>query len=188
MTVLMFQTTASPCGAGSRCSEYPLQEIGPPTDSPIGMTRTLTWALGSAILLLTACAGDGGSSGDDLKPAATPSSIADPVEGRADRLAQADAYLATSAALVALLDGGPSGVTPAALRDIEPTLTYVKGPADGPGEASVYMEGEQALGIATMSASGTCFWIMNPTEGDQMFGTGMPCTGRAALQSTEPAW
>jgi hypothetical protein len=152
------------------------------------MKRILGWALGSAILLLTACAGDGGSSGDDPQPAAPSPSIAGPVEDRSDRLAQADAHIATSAALVALLDGGPSGVNPAALRDIEPTLTYVRGSAEGPGEASVYVDGEQALGIATMSASGTCFWIMNPTDGDQTFGTGMPCTGRAALQATEPAW
>jgi hypothetical protein len=100
----------------------------------------------------------------------------------------ADAYLATSAALAALLDGGPSGVTPAALQAIEPTLTYVTGSAGEPGEVSVYVEGKEALGIATMSASGTCFWIMNPTKGDQTFGSGMPCTGRAALQATEAAW
>jgi hypothetical protein len=100
----------------------------------------------------------------------------------------ADAHLATAAALAALLDGGPGGVTTAALQGIEPTLTYVTGSAGEPGEVSVYVEGNEALGIATMSASGTCFWIMNPMNGDQMFGSGMPCTGRAALQATEAAW
>ena len=90
--------------------------------------------------------------------------------------------------LIALLDAGPSGVTLAALGGIEPTLTYLKGPATEPGEASVHVEGKEAVGVATMSESGTCFWTKNPTDGDETYGSGTPCTGRAALQATQATW
>jgi hypothetical protein len=125
----------------------------------------------------------------------SPSSSVDPVEDAVpvadealDRKAQADAHLATAAALTALLVEGPGGVTPEALSGIEPTLIYVDGPSRQPGEASVYENGNEALGIAVMSGSGTCFWIMHPTEGEQKFGSGMPCTGRAALQASDAPW
>lgn len=153
------------------------------------MSKTLTWTLGLALLLM-ACAGGGGSTKTSNpstpQPSATsPASAADPVS---DRQAQSAAHLATSAALVAMLDGGPSGVTPDALRDLEPTLTYVRGPSGGPEEASVYVDSKETLGIAVMSASRTCFWIRFPADGDQTYGSGMPCTGRAALQATDAEW
>jgi hypothetical protein len=79
-------------------------------------------------------------------------------------------------------------VTPDVLAAIEPSLTFVDGAASKPGEASVYAGRSGALGVAVMSGSGTCFWIMNPGKGEQRYGSGMPCSGRAALQASQADW
>ena len=92
------------------------------------------------------------------------------------------------AALVALLDGGPDAVTPTGLSAIEPSLTYVKGVSKRSGQVSV-ISASNAVGIAVMSQSGTCFWLKYSVgDGVQTFGAGSPCTGRAALGAASEAW
>jgi len=105
-----------------------------------------------------------------------------------DLSAQSDASLAAVAALVALLDGGPDAVTPTGLSAIEPSLTYVKGVSKRPGQVSV-ISASNAVGIAVMSRSGTCFWLRYSVgDGVQTFGARSPCTGRAALGAASEAW
>jgi hypothetical protein len=108
--------------------------------------------------------------------------------GPSDLSAQSDAYLAATASLVALLDGGPDAVTPTGLNAVDPNLAYVKGASKRPGQVSV-ISASNAVGIAVMSRTGTCFW-MRYSVGDsvQTFGVGRPCTGRAALGATSEAW
>ena len=57
--------------------------------------------------------------------------------GPSDLSAQSDAYMAAVASQIALLGGGPDAVTPAGLRAIDRSLTYVKGPSKRPGQVSV---------------------------------------------------
>jgi hypothetical protein len=163
------------------------------------------------MLLLPTCAGDDRSPTTSIPPAVpstrlTPS-FAEPTgdaehaagaesPGAADSTAEAsldlqaksDAHFATAAALAAMFDGGPDAVTPDVLAAIEPSLTFVDGAARKPGEASVYAGRSGALGVAVMSGSGTCFWIMNPAKGEQRYGSGMPCSGRAALLASQADW
>jgi hypothetical protein len=74
------------------------------------------------------------------------------------------------------------------LSAIEPSLTYVKGVAKRPGQVSV-ISASNAVGIAVMSHSGTCFWLRHSVgDGVQTFGAGSPCTGRAALGAASEAW
>ena len=102
--------------------------------------------------------------------------------------AQANAHLANAAALVALLDGGPPAITPASLASIEPSVKFVTTAARGPGEVNVAVaDGE--LGIAAMSETGSCFWLLDALEGgESRYGQGLPCTGRSALNASESAW
>jgi hypothetical protein len=105
-----------------------------------------------------------------------------------DLSAQSDASLAAVAALVALLDGGPDAVTPTGLSAIEPSLIYEKGVSKRPGQVSA-ISASNAVGIAVMSRSGTCFWLRYSVgDGVQTFGAGSPCTGRAALGAASEAW
>jgi hypothetical protein len=108
--------------------------------------------------------------------------------GPSDLSAQSDAYLAATASLVALLDGGPDAVTPTGLNAVDPNLAYVKGASKRPGQVSV-ISASNAVGIAVMSRTGTCFWMRYSVgDGVQTFGVGRPCTGRAALGATSEAW
>jgi hypothetical protein len=108
--------------------------------------------------------------------------------GPSDLSAQSDASLAAVAALVALLDGGPDAITPKGLSAIEPSLTFVKGVSKRPGQVSA-ISASNAVGIAVMSRSGTCFWLRYSVgDGVQTFGAGSPCTGRGALGAASEAW
>ena len=135
--------------------------------------------------VLAACNGCAGQSISSLQ--GNPDD--DQIEyGPSDLSAQSDASLAAVAALVALLDGGPDAVTPKGLSAIEPSLTYVKGVSKRPGQVSV-ISASNAVGIAVMSQSGTCFWLMySVDDGVQTFDAGSPCTGRAALGAASEAW
>lgn len=109
--------------------------------------------------------------------------------GPSDLSAQSDASMAAVAALVALLDGGPDAVTPKGLSAIEPSVTYVKGVSKRPGQGFSVISASNAVGIAVMSQSGTCFWLRYSVgDGVQTFGAGSPCTGRAALGAASEAW
>jgi hypothetical protein len=95
---------------------------------------------------------------------------------------------AQASAQIALLGGGPDAVTLAGLRAIDRSLTYVKGASKRPGQVSV-ISASNAVGIAVMSRSGTCFWLKNSVgDGVQTFGVGRPWTGRAALGAKGEAW
>lgn len=99
-----------------------------------------------------------------------------------------DTAVAAVASQIALLGGGPDAVTPAGLRAIDRSLTYVKGASTRPGQVSV-ISASNAVGIAAMSRSGTCFWLKYSVgDGVQTFGVGRPCTGRAALGAEGDAW
>jgi hypothetical protein len=70
----------------------------------------------------------------------------------------------------------------------EPSLTYVgpDEPSSGPDEVSVAaMVGE--WGGATQVRPGVCFYL-HVLEGETYYGVGTGCTGRDALEATDPRW
>jgi hypothetical protein len=136
------------------------------------------------ILLLGGC--EASDSATEASPSAETGQQASDWPG--DVEAQANAHLANAAALVALLDGGPPAITPASLASIEPGLKFVTTAARRAGEVNIAVA-DRELGIAAMSETGSCFWLVDPLEGgESRYGQGLPCTGRSALNASESAW
>ncbi len=112
------------------------------------------------------------------------------VDVAGDRDAQSSARNAVIAAKVFFADNGSySGLTAAGLTEIEPSLNYVdatQASAD-PQTVSVYGSSE-GFGAAVLSGSGTCFWLHDSAVGVTTYGSGTPCTGRAAMAAAKPAW
>jgi type IV pilus assembly protein PilA len=76
------------------------------------------------------------------------------------------------------------------LPTVEPSLTYVNGTtaSTGPTEVSV-LAGDQEWSAASLSESGTCFWIYDVATGPgTSFDDGATCTGTAAAGATGSAW
>ena len=135
-------------------------------------------------MLLGGCEASDPATG--AKPSAETGQLAPDSPG--DVEAKANAHLANAAALVALLDGGPPAIRPASLAFIEPSLKFVRTAARHPGEVSVAVSDEE-LGIAAMSETGSCFWLVDALEGaESRYGQGLPCTGRSAFNASESAW
>lgn len=106
----------------------------------------------------------------------------------ADQEAQSSLRNALVAARVLATDGGGTYdiVSPVALASVEPDLSYVSEPANGPGVVSVAVSGTE-FGAAALSSTGTCFWIHDGLGGT-FYGDGDPCTGVAALAASQAAW
>ncbi|MGE5227614.1 MAG: hypothetical protein ACM3OO_12140 [Planctomycetaceae bacterium] len=109
----------------------------------------------------------------------------------ADRVAQASARNALAAALTAFTDRHTfSTVTPHALEQIEPDLTFTLDPSTSPAVASVATT-DQRVGVAVRSASGVC-WLVSIDEtagGTTRYGAGAdPCTGELALGAAQRTW
>src|SRR5437867_9842687 len=89
-------------------------------------------------------------------------------------------------------DGSATGlpsfanVTAAALAKAEPSLKYTDGTSTGPDVISVDGSGSD-WGAAALSSSGTCLWV-HLSNGAVTYGSGMPCTGSAALSANGSSW
>jgi hypothetical protein len=79
------------------------------------------------------------------------------------------------------------GATATAISPLEPSLLFVDGPSTGPSVVSVYA-GAAGWAAAVGGAHGTCYWVAVALDGRARYGTGMPCTGMAALASDRGAW
>lgn len=105
-----------------------------------------------------------------------------------DALAQATLRNTLAAAKTLFTDAGSyDGLGPADLAGIEPSLTYTDGPSTDPQTVSVAMQGNVA-GMAAMSPSGICFTIRDDAVGGVTYGSGIACTGQAALTAAAPSW
>jgi hypothetical protein len=82
--------------------------------------------------------------------------------------------------------GSFQGVDPAALKQFEPSFTYTSGASTGPNDVSVAATAG-GVGVAVMSASGTCYFAYDTGSGIR-FGTGSPCTGQAATSASAVGW
>jgi cytoskeletal protein RodZ len=79
-----------------------------------------------------------------------------------------------------------ANVTPSALQKAEPSLEYTDGASTGPGVISVKGAANE-WGAAALSSSGTCLWV-HLSSGSVSYGSGMPCTGSAAMSATGSSW
>lgn len=114
-----------------------------------------------------------------------------------DRAAQSDLRNALVAAKTLYTDNSSYwSATPAGLSTIEPSLCYVdQATSSSPGDPgcygltaiSVYTSGD-AWAAASMSDSGTCFWIADDLNFGTTYGTGFPCTGEAATGAAQSTW
>lgn len=66
-------------------------------------------------------------------------------------------------------------------------MIFVDGASTGPAIVSV-TAADTSWAAAVMSASGTCFWVRADATGAVRYGTGLPCTGRAATMAGRTAW
>jgi hypothetical protein len=115
------------------------------------------------------------------------------VERAQDRNAQADLRNALIAAIVSYTDSSTyAGALASKLGAIEPGLCYVRATTasvfkgascvSGHGRASTSVSAsDQTWSAARLSASGTCFWIKDIAGVGTTYGSGLPCTGTAAV-------
>jgi hypothetical protein len=78
------------------------------------------------------------------------------------------------------LDAGP-----AKLSALQPGYTFVDGPSTAPGIVSVASTADTWAG-AVQDSGGMCHWIRATSAGNVSHGTGLECTGTAALSSSAP--
>jgi len=105
-----------------------------------------------------------------------------------DVLAQTSLTSALAAAKTLYMDNGSyDGTGPADLAGVEPSFTYTDGPSPNPQTVSVAMQGSVA-GLASMSPSGTCFYLRDDEAVALTYGSGTECTGAAALGATAASW
>ena len=114
------------------------------------MRKIVAAAVG--VLLLTGC-----GIGMDTQAAQQAVNAQDPP---ADVQAKANLQTALVAAQQAYsADGSYTGVTPASMAQLEPSLTYVSGGSTGPNVVSV-TSNASGLSAAVLSTSGSCFYAM----------------------------
>ena len=83
-------------------------------------------------------------------------------------------------------DASFGAITPQALKAFEPAFTYTAAASADPNTVSV-AGSSSGVGLAVMSASGTCLYAHVAATGTT-YGTGSTCTGDAALDASAPAW
>ena len=80
-----------------------------------------------------------------------------------------------------------SDAGPARLSAPNSRLTFVHGPSTEPEVVSVAAT-TSAWAAAVLSPSGTCYLIRLGDGGRVTYGTGLDCTGAAALGAADPSW
>ena len=110
------------------------------------------------------------------------------VDHSQDSVAQLNLTNALAAAKVYFDDGSTyAGLSAVELAAIEPAFTYTDGPSPAVGMVSVAVQGD-AVGLAALSSSGTCFYIRDSAAPGTAFGSGATCTGQAAMSAADPSW
>jgi hypothetical protein len=66
-------------------------------------------------------------------------------------------------------------------------LRFTSGPSNGPNTVS-YAVDEDGFGAAVRSESGTCWWVRIDAISVTTYGSGMPCTGSAAMAASATSW
>jgi len=116
----------------------------------------------------------------DTAPAFVDPEIDVPARSAADTAL--DAAVATLAREGSLVEAGPTE-----LASLGSGLIFVDGPSTTAQVVSLATDGDE-WAAAVMGASGTCFYAKVTADGVQTFGTGVECTGAAALHAAMPSW
>jgi hypothetical protein len=115
------------------------------------------------------------------RPVRASATAPSPTAEELDKRAQGAARNAIAAAQTAYTDLRSFGdVDASLLRMIEPSVDFTSEPSDEPGLVSVAADGNW-FGVATRSASGTCWWMRVNGSGDLRYGSGEECIAPAAL-------
>ena len=95
----------------------------------------------------------------------------------------------TAAEQVRARTGSYAAADPGGLKAIQPALTYgqIDQPSTGLDDVSV-ASSDTAWAAAVQPRPGACFYIRLTDAGDQFYGVGETCTGRAALSADQPSW
>jgi hypothetical protein len=119
-----------------------------------------------------------GNAGDEVADAQA--TVVGQIDSAHDVEAQASLQRASIAgeALAAQGPGGYADVTPEALEQFEPSLSFTAGPSTGPTVVSIAWN-DAGFAAAALSTSGTCFTTR--TDGGAASNTAGECTGAAAL-------
>jgi hypothetical protein len=106
-----------------------------------------------------------------------------------DKGAQSDLRNALVAAKTMRIDAGTyADASTTALASIEPSLSYVEGEIiSSPSTISAFAVDDE-WAAARMSESGTCFWIKDSASTGTTYGSGLPCTGHAAMKAVGAGW
>jgi hypothetical protein len=104
-----------------------------------------------------------------------------------DVAAQGTMGRAVTAALSLYAENGTFVSDSAALSAYDPGLGFTSGPSNDPMTIS-YSADAAGFGAAVRSASGACWWAKIDTNSVTTYGSGTPCTGRAAMAASAPSW
>jgi len=143
------------------------------------LTAALLVLVSSATLI--ACGGEQATA----SPPPSPSSSAPPSEAAqsTDKAAQSTANLALAAVMVLMIDSdSKEAITPDALHSLEGSFDWSDGAATEPGVASYAFDGH-TIAIAVLSGTGTCFRILRPAHGENVYTAGQPCDAREVLKA-----
>jgi hypothetical protein len=126
-----------------------------------------------------------GSAGNEV--AADQQRVVDQVGNAQDVQAQLTGTQAVQGVQMLHAQGGSfAAVTPEALKAFEPAFTYSEQASTSANAVSVASSG-QGVGLAVLSASGTCLYAHVDASGVQ-YGTGSTCTGTAAMSASDASW
>jgi len=104
-----------------------------------------------------------------------------------DDVARGHAQIALVAAEKIVRTGTFADVSTARLAAAHLGFTFVQGPSTEPQMISV-ASSRTAWAAAVMSDSSTCYYIRLRAGDAVAFGTGLDCTGDAALGANDPSW
>ena len=122
---------------------------------------------------------------EHARPARVNATAPPPTAEELDERAQGAARNAIAAAQTAFTDlRSFAEVDASLLRMIEPSVDFTSEPSDEPGVVSAAADGNW-FGVATRSASGTCWWMRVNGSGDFRYGSGEECTAPAALTGAQ---
>lgn len=111
----------------------------------------------------------------------------DAVDALLDRQARDAATAALAVAAEVASSSSYDAARPAALAAHDQQLLYVEGPSTAASVVSVY-NGAAGWAAAVHGSGATCFWVAVTPDGRTRYGSGVPCTGMAALAADRPAW
>jgi type II secretory pathway pseudopilin PulG len=116
-------------------------------------------------------------------PGASKATVDDLLDARARTAASGALDDAVAFADTASLEAAGAG----ALASVDDHLVFVDGPSTGPSVVSVFAS-DGGWAAAVQGSARTCFWIAVVAGGSPRYGSGMPCTGIAALAADRTGW